>query len=290
MKHVLVTGGSGQLASCIQLLAEKGLAKNLVFDFRSAKELDITNYQAVKEELKSKNYDYCINCAAYTAVDHAETHKELAHQVNVVGTKNLALGCKENNTILIHISTDFVFDGFQETPYTEEDIARPIGVYGDTKYKGERAIINMLEEHFILRTSWLYSEYGHNFMKTMIRLAHEREELSVVFDQIGTPTYALDLARVLVQIIHAESNNYGLYHYSNEGVASWYDFAQAIFEGSGINIDLKPIRSEAYPQPAQRPKFSVLDKSKIKNTFGIAIPHWKDSLQQALEAYSKLHP
>ena len=285
---VLVTGASGQLGKSIKLLSDKGQTKGLDLVFRTAKELDITDVDAVEKEFKSSNYAYCINCAGYTAVDKAETEQEAAHQVNVVGARNLANACKAHKAVLIHISTDFIFDGFQETPYVEEDIARPISVYGDTKYKGEQAVSNVLEEYFILRTSWLYSEFGHNFMKTMIRLGNERSELSVVFDQVGTPTYALDLAKAIVHIISSQSKEYGVYHYSNEGVASWYDFAQAIFEGSNTTIDLKPIRSEAYPQPAQRPKFSVLDKSKIKNTLGIEIPHWKDSLRVALDAENKL--
>ncbi|RDY57861.1 dTDP-4-dehydrorhamnose reductase [Flagellimonas nanhaiensis] len=285
---VLVTGALGQLASSIKLLADQGQTKGLDLVFKTEKELDITDFEAVEKEFKSSNYAYCVNCAGYTAVDKAETEKEIAHQVNVVGARNLAITCKENKVTLIHISTDFIFDGFQETPYVEDDIARPISVYGDTKYKGEQAIVNNTREYFILRTSWLYSEFGHNFMKTMIRLGNERKELSVVFDQVGTPTYALDLAKVIVHLIETENTEYGVYHYSNEGVASWYDFAKTIFDGSNITIDLKPIRSEVYPQPAQRPKFSVLDKSKIKNTFGIEIPHWKDSLQQALEAVNNL--
>ncbi|NNM17312.1 MAG: dTDP-4-dehydrorhamnose reductase, partial [Croceitalea sp.] len=202
---------------------------------------------------------------------------------------NLALNCNETKTVLIHISTDFVFDGFLNEPYKEGDIARPIGFYGDTKYKGERAIINNLEEYFIIRTSWLYSEFGNNFMKTMIRLGTERDSLSVVYDQVGTPTYAVDLAKVILHIINAHSIEYGIYNYSNEGVASWYDFAKAIFDGYGLSVDLKPIRSSEYPTLAERPKYSVLDKAKIKKTFGIQIPHWKESLAVALKAHSKIN-
>lgn len=286
---ILVTGASGQLGSTFKTLSSQGQTQGLDFVFKSAAELDITDFDAVHEELMGSDYAYCINCAAFTNVDKAETENDLAYKVNVSGSRNLALNCNESNTILIHISTDFVFDGFMTTPYLEEDIARPIGFYGDTKYKGERAIINNLEEHFILRTSWLYSEFGHNFMKTMIRLGSEREELSVVYDQVGTPTYALDLARVVLHIINAHSIDYGVYNYSNEGVASWYDFAKAIFDSYNISVDLTPIRSEEYPTPAERPKFSVLDKSKIKDTFALKIPHWRDSLEVALKAYSKIN-
>lgn len=286
---ILVTGASGQLGSTFKAMSAQGQIGDLEFVFKSSADLDITNFEAVREELLNSDYAYCINCAAFTHVDKAEEENDLAYQVNVTGARNLALNCNESNTVLIHISTDFVFDGFMTTPYLEEDIARPIGFYGDTKYKGERAIINNLEEHFILRTSWLYSEFGHNFMKTMIRLGTEKEELSVVYDQVGTPTYALDLAKVVLHIINAHSIDYGVYNYSNEGVASWYDFAKAIFDSYGIKVNLKPIRSEAYPTPAERPKFSVLDKSKIKTAFGLQIPHWRDSLSVALKAYSKIN-
>ncbi|MEX0314882.1 MAG: dTDP-4-dehydrorhamnose reductase [Allomuricauda sp.] len=286
---ILVTGASGQLGSTFKSIASQGQAKDLEFVFKSSAELDITDFDAVHEELVSSDYAYCINCAAFTNVDKAESENDLAYRINVTGARNLAMNCNESSTVLIHISTDFVFDGFLNTPYLEEDIARPIGFYGDTKYKGERAIINNLEEHFIIRTSWLYSEHGHNFMKTMLKLGAERDELSVVYDQVGTPTYALDLAHVVLHIIKAHSIDYGVYNYSNEGVGSWYDFAKEIFQQYKIDINLKPIRSEEYPTPAERPKFSVLDKSKIKNTFGLQIPHWKESLAVALKAYAKIN-
>ena len=282
---VLVTGASGQLGRTLKEVVADENDLNVVF--KSSTELDITDFDAVHEELTSSNYAYCINCAAFTHVDLAEKETDKARLVNITGARNLALNCKESGTVLIHISTDFVFDGYLNVPYKEEDIARPIGFYGDTKYKGERAIINNLDEHFILRTSWLYSEHGNNFMKTMIRLGAERNELSVVYDQVGTPTYARDLAEAILTVIKAHSIDYGVYNYSNDGVASWYDFAKAIFDGFGIEIKLHPILSEQYPTPAERPKYSVLDKSKIKETFNLKIPHWKDSLQIALKAYSK---
>ena len=282
---ILVTGASGQLGSTLKEIADN--QTGLDFRFKSSADLDITDFNAVHQELTSADYAYCINCAAFTNVDKAESDTDTARLVNITGPRNLALNCKESGTVLIHVSTDFVFDGYLNVPYREEDIARPIGFYGDTKYKGERAIINNLDEHFILRTSWLYSEYGNNFMKTMIRLGNERDALSVVYDQVGTPTYAKDLANVILTIIKAHSIDYGVYNYSNEGVASWYDFAKAIFQGYGIDIELKPILSEQYPTPAERPKYSVLDKSKIKKTFNLEVPHWKDSLKVALKAYSK---
>ena len=285
---VLITGGTGQLGQALQELIVNQQHSNWEADFKSSQELDITDFEAVSEVLGSKEYAYCINCAAFTHVDKAEEDTDLARQVNVNGARNLALGCHQNSTVLIHISTDFVFDGFQNTPYSEEDVARPLGFYGDTKYKGERAIISNLEEHFILRTSWLYSEYANNFMKTMLRLGAERDELSVVYDQVGTPTYALDLASVIVQIIDAHSIEYGIYNYSNEGVASWYDFAKAIFEEAQLEVNLKPILSAEYPTPARRPNYSVLDKTKIKTQFNIDVPHWRDSLRVAVKAAQKI--
>jgi len=285
---VLVTGGKGQLGQALEELIVNQKHSNWEADFKSSQELDITDFEAVSEVLGSKEYAYCINCAAFTHVDKAEENTDLARQVNVNGARNLALGCHQNSTALIHVSTDFVFDGFQNTPYSEEDVARPLGFYGDTKYKGERAIISNLEEHFILRTSWLYSEYANNFMKTMMRLGAEREELSVVYDQVGTPTYALDLAQTIVQIIDAHSIEYGIYNYSNEGVASWYDFAKAIFEEAQLEVNLKPILSADYPTPARRPNYSVLDKTKIKEQFSIEVPHWRESLRKAIKAAQKI--
>ncbi len=286
---ILVTGASGQLGSTFKSLVKKGYAKELDFVFKSATDLDITDIDAVQKELTSSDYAYCINCAGFTNVDSAEDQKDLAYLLNVTGVRNLAINCNRSKTILIHISTDFVFDGFSSVPYSEEAVARPINFYGDTKYKGERAVINNVSRYFILRTSWLYSEFGQNFMKTMLKLAPKKDSISVVYDQIGTPTYALDLANTILLIIKENSKDYGTYNYSNEGVASWYDFAKAIFEGYTIDIELKPILSTAYEMSAERPKFSVLDKSKIKDTFGLIIPHWKDSLTVALRSYSQIN-
>ena len=285
--NILVTGASGQLGSTIRAMVAD-LNNDFNFVFASSSDLDITDYEEVHTLLHKQHFAYCINCAAYTHVDNAESQTELAQRINITGARNLALNCAATNTVLIHISTDFVFDGYLNEPYKEEDLARPIGSYGDTKYKGERAIINNLEQHFILRTSWLYSEFGNNFMKTMIRLGSERETLAVVYDQVGTPTYTKDLAHFIFYIINTKSADYGVYHYSNEGVASWYDFAKAIFEAQKLPVALTPILSSEYPTPAERPKFSVLDKAKVKTTFGISIPYWKDSLAIALKEYSKI--
>jgi len=253
------------------------------FVFRSSSELDITNKANCEAVFSEINPDYCINAAAYTAVDKAESEPEKAYLINVTGAKNLAEACQKYSAILLHISTDFVFDGNKTTPYTESDIPNPTGVYGQTKWDGEKAIQAVFENYFIVRTSWVYSQFGANFMKTMLRLASERDSLSVVDDQIGTPTHAVDLAEALVSIIkttvlNPKNDNFGIYNFSNEGQCSWFDFAQKIFEINKIAIAVTPIPTTSYPTPAKRPKFSVLDKSKIKNVFGIAIRNWEESL------------
>jgi dTDP-4-dehydrorhamnose reductase len=276
---ILVTGGNGQLATCIKDLHNDG------FDifFASNSDLDITSQQEVKAFFKTNQLDWCINCAAYTAVDKAESDSHNAYLVNVEGTKNLALSCKDHNVKLVHISTDFVFDGEHNRPYKESDPTNPIGVYGQTKLQGEQEIIKILKECFIIRTSWLYSEHGNNFLKTMLRLAKERSQLGVVADQIGTPTYAKDLARTILNLIDNRVSNYGIYHYSNDGVASWYDFAKAIFDITGVNIKLNSISTDQFPTPAKRPYFSILDKTKAKKYLDHNIPHWRDSLIKAIQ-------
>ncbi|WP_053990707.1 dTDP-4-dehydrorhamnose reductase [Mangrovimonas sp. TPBH4] len=277
MKTILVTGGNGQLATCIKDLEQS--INGFRFIYVDSGELDISKQDEVNSFFEENTVDWCINCAAYTAVDKAESEKKKAFAVNVLGAKYLAMACREHSAKMVHISTDFVFGGDTFLAYSEIDATGPTGVYGETKLQGEKEIENYLDEHFIFRTSWLYSEHGHNFLKTMLRLAESKSELSVVTDQIGTPTYAKDLAEVLLNIIASNSEAYGLFHYSNEGVASWYDFAHAIFEISKKKMDVYPIKSEAYPTPAKRPHFSVLDKSKVKRTFNIKIAHWRDSLQ-----------
>lgn len=288
--RILVTGANGQLGQSLQRLCDEGRYEDLEFDFKSSSELDITNDSEVMKIFQKGNYHCCINCAAYTQVDKAESDSEKARLINVQGVENLIEACQHSKTVLIHISTDFVFEGNSKTPYTEEDLTGGdlLGVYASTKMAGEALIESNLKRYFIIRTSWLYSEYGHNFMKTMIRLGKEKEQLSVVNDQTGTPTYAKDLAVVILQIIQSGSEEYGLYHYSNEGQASWYGFAKAIFELKNTNIDLQPISTSAYPTAAKRPKYSVLDKSKIKKAFDLQIPHWKDSLKKAVAENSKL--
>lgn len=290
---VLVTGANGQLGQSLQFIAPN--YPELHFVFCSLADLDISNLENCQVVFSKIKPNYCINAAAYTAVDKAEIEQEKANLINVLGAKNLAVVCKQYSTVLLHVSTDFVFDGNRvvtssevEMPYTENDIPNPTCVYGQTKLDGEKAIQSVFENYYIIRTSWVYSQFGNNFMKTMLRLASERDSISVVNDQIGTPTNAVDLAECLVKIIcHTElvevqqptTNNFGIYNFSNEGQCSWYDLAKKIFEINNITIDLKPISTSSFPTPAKRPKFSVLDKTKIKDVFGIKIKIWEESLK-----------
>lgn len=279
---VLITGANGQLGQSLKHVASN--YQEIQYIFCDSKSLDITNLENCKSIFYHYKPQYCINAAAYTAVDRAESEPQKAHLINAIGAQNLAVVCKKYHTVLFHVSTDFVFDGKKNTPYGENDIPNPTGVYGQTKLDGENAIRAVFDEYFILRTSWVYSQFGSNFMKTMLRLASERDSLSIVNDQVGTPTNAVDLAEALIKIVTFSSQNtaskFGIYNFSNEGQCSWYDFAKKIFEVNNINIDLKPIPTSAYPTPAQRPKFSVLDKTKIKNAFGIQIKNWEDSLKR----------
>jgi dTDP-4-dehydrorhamnose reductase len=278
---VLVTGANGQLGQAIQFVA--GNYPNINFVFCSSSDLDITNKENCEFIFNKEKPDFCINAAAYTAVDKAESEPEQAHLINCIGAKNLAETCKEFNAKLIHISTDFVFDGSKNEPYNETDLPNPKGIYGQTKLEGEIAIQEVFDAYFIIRTSWVYSQFGNNFMKTMLRLASERTSLSVVNDQIGTPTNAVDLAECLVTIIteHSKLNteHYGIYNFSNEGQCSWFDFAKKIFEINEVKIDVTPIPTTQFPTPAERPKYSVLDKTKIKTAFGIEIKPWEQSIE-----------
>jgi len=278
--NILVTGGNGQLAKCIKDIESK--YSDLNFIYANSAELNIADSNAVQQFFNNQTIQYCINCAAYTAVDKAESDQQNAENVNILGSKNLAIACAEKNATLIQVSTDFVFNGEKSIAYTETDTTNPTGVYGATKLEGELEVAKNIAQYFIIRTSWLYSENGNNFMKTMIRLSKDRDLLNIVADQIGTPTYATDLAKAIIKIITTNNQEYGIYHYSNEGVASWYDFAKAIFEENKIDIKVLPIKSEAYPTPAKRPHFSVLDKTKIKTNLQIEIPHWRDSLRKAI--------
>lgn len=282
---VLVTGANGQLGQAIQSIVEN--YPSIDFVFCSSDDLDITNLANCEAVFEKHKPQFCINAAAYTAVDKAESEHQKAHLINVIGSKNIAEVCKKHDIVLLHISTDFVFDGTSKLPYTEEAVPNPTGVYGQTKLDGEIAIQNTWNKHFIIRTSWVYSQFAANFMKTMIRLGNEKDELSVVSDQIGTPTNAVDLAETLIHIIQYCQTEpvevFGIYNFSNEGQCSWFDFAHEIFTLNHIDVHLKPIPTAAYPTPAIRPKYSVLDKTKITTTFGIQIKTWEESLKKCTQ-------
>jgi dTDP-4-dehydrorhamnose reductase len=273
---ILITGSSGQLGSELKLLSTK--YPLIEFVFLNSMELDISKAIDVENIFEKHNFAYCINCAAYTAVDKAEEDKVNANLVNLEGSLHLANACNAHGVVLIHISTDFVFDGTKNTPYNELSPTQPLGVYGQTKLDGELAVANNVAQHFIIRTSWLYSKFGKNFVKTMLHLAENREELNVIVDQLGTPTYAVDLANAIMHIISSKAKAYGIYHFSNEGVASWYDFAIAIFELGNKKMKVNAIPTSDYPTPAKRPHYSVLDKTKIKN-LGVIVPYWRESLK-----------
>ena len=284
--RVLITGSNGQLGSEIKELATK--YKKVDFIFKDLPELDICNFEALQAFILDNNINAVINCAAYTAVDKAEEDAEIAEQVNSTGVSNLVNALQTLNGKLIHISTDYVFDGNHFLPYKESDPVSPIGVYGETKRAGELSVINSDIDSIVIRTSWLYSTYGNNFVKTMLRLGNEKENLGVIFDQVGTPTYARDLAKTCLDILCGNSSidiskNGNLYHYSNEGVTSWYDFAISIMELGGENCKVKPIQTKDYPTLARRPYYSVLNKSKIKTDFKIEIPYWRNSLKDCIE-------
>ncbi|MBK7958852.1 MAG: dTDP-4-dehydrorhamnose reductase [Bacteroidetes bacterium] len=287
--NILITGANGQLGSEFKALHALKAFENHAIFFTDIDELDIMDELAIQSFFKTHAIDCCINCAAYTAVDKAETEILLAEKINVTAPGNLAKACKMNNALLFHISTDFVFNGKNYRPLLETDPTGPISVYGQTKLEGEAEIAKFHDKYIIIRTSWLYSIYGNNFVKTMQRLGRERSELNIIFDQIGSPTYAADLAAVIAEImIQFEPEFAGTYHYSNEGIASWYDFAHAIMNYSNIPCKVMPIETSQYPTPASRPHYSVLNKKKIKETFKLSIPHWRDSLQKCIDKLSLL--
>ncbi|SDX07363.1 dTDP-4-dehydrorhamnose reductase [Lutibacter oricola] len=283
MNNILVTGSNGQLGS--ELRALELTYPKYHFHFTDYEELDITNHTAVKTYIETANISIIINCAAHTAVDKAESDIEMSTKLNHLAVENFAKIAKENNIKLIHISTDYVFDGTSYIPYTESIKSNPQSVYGNTKLAGEEAIQKINPSNsIIIRTSWVYSSYGNNFVKTMLRLANERKELGVIVDQIGTPTYAKDLAVTLLEIIPQLNNkSIEIYHYSNEGVCSWYDFSKAIFEIKKFKIKVNAIETSQYPTAAKRPFYSVLNKNKIKKRFQIEIPNWRDSLKECLQ-------
>ena len=280
MYSIIVFGASGQLGQCIKTVVATNNISNVIFPAEG--EANILDTEALNVLFQKYNPAYAINCAAYTAVDKAEDDKELAYKINATGAQNLAELCKQHNTTFIHISTDFVFKGDKATPRTETDETNPISVYGQTKLDGEKVVSKILDQYFIIRTGWLYSEYANNFAKTMLKLGAERDELRIIADQVGTPTYAIDLAGFILHIITTGSKDYGTYHYSNEGVTSWFDFARAIFDISNTQVKTIPIRTDEYPTKATRPAYSVMDKTKAKQTFNIEIPYWRDSLSTCI--------
>jgi dTDP-4-dehydrorhamnose reductase len=284
-KSILVTGANGQLGNELRELSV--LYTDYTFFFVGISDLDLSNTDDIRTYFVDNTIDVIINCAAYTAVDKAESEQALANAINATAVDTLARIAKEKAISLIHISTDYVFDGKNSKPYRETDAPHPQGVYGQTKLDGEEAMLAINPaKSIIIRTSWLYSSFCNNFVKTMLRLGKEREELGVIYDQVGTPTYARDLAQAILSIIQHPNLNAQksteIYHFSNEGVCSWYDFALAIFELSDIHCTVKPIETLDYPTPAKRPHYSLLNKAKIKNTFDITIPYWKDSLHVCL--------
>lgn len=276
MKKVLVTGAGGQLGQALKKAAPA--YTGLEFHFAGSQEADITSGESLETVFSRFKPDYVINAAAYTAVDKAESEPEKAYLINVTGAANLATACVKHGCVLLHVSTDFVFDGTASEPYTEDAVPNPASVYGKTKLEGEQAVAAILPQHYIIRTSWVYSEFGNNFKKTMLRLAAERDSLNVVNDQYGTPTNANTLAEALIAIISSDKKAYGIYNYSNEGEATWFEFAKKIFEVNNVSINLQPIPTSAFPTPAKRPGYSVLDKTKIKEVFNLTITNWQTQL------------
>lgn len=277
MHKILVIGASGQLAS--ELVFLKKSYPQFEFRFTAQLETDISNRDSVKNIIEKIQPNYIINCAAYTAVDKAESDQDRAYAINESGVKNLAELAKENNSFLVHISTDFVFDGKNTSPYLESDSVNPISVYGTSKLKGEEAIQAIGGDFTIIRTSWLYSSFGNNFVKTMLRLGTEKESLNVVSDQIGSPTYCRDLAHfILENLLNFKSHNQQIYHFSNLGIASWYEFATEIMSLGKLTCKVSPIPTSGYPTPADRPAYSVMNKTKLMTDFNYTIPEWKHSL------------
>lgn len=280
MIKILITGRHGQLGSELHDLKESYPQHQMVFVDRE--EMDLSNPEQIIEVLNTEKPQIIVSAGAYTAVDKAESDQELCDAVNHIAVKTIGAWASENNAKVIHISTDYVFDGTSETPLKETDVPDPINVYGLTKLHGEQALRSSGAAYVIIRTAWVYSVYGANFVKTMIRLMSEREEIGVVADQVGTPTYARDLASTIMQVIEAPEFVQGVFHYSNEGKISWHDFALAIKEIKGFSTKVNAINSDAFPTPAKRPNFSLLDKSKIKETYQVAVPDWKTSLEEML--------
>lgn len=279
--NILITGANGQLGNEMRRVSAQS---NDHYIFTDVAELDITNAETVRQMVLDNDINVIVNCAAYTAVDKAEEDEAMAELLNATAVANLAAAAKENNATLIHVSTDYVFDGNGCRPYTEEQTTSPASAYGRTKLHGEEAAVQSGCNYLIFRTAWLYSKHGRNFVKTMRTLTADKPSLKVVFDQVGSPTHAGDLADLIYKIIEERMlDNKGIYHYSNEGVCSWYDFAREICEMSGNECDVQPCHSDEFPSKVARPAYSVLDKTKVKTTFGVSVPHWKESLAKCIE-------
>lgn len=293
MMNILVLGANGQLGQAVRA-ASANSNHHFIFsdvytgDDESMMSIDITNLSDLRQVAKENQIDVFVNCAAYTNVEKAEVDIDNARTLNSDAVRNLAIVAKESDATLIHISTDFVYDGKKAAPYVETDAKNPVDVYALTKYEGELEMIKTGCKYILFRTAWMFSKYGNNFMKTMIRLTSEREKLNVVYDQVGTPTYAPELANIIMKVINENMlDKTGEYNFTNEGSVSWYDFAVAINRACGNHCDISPISSEEYGSKVKRPSFSVLDKSKVKKTFGVKIPHWLDSLDDAIKAYNE---
>ncbi len=281
---ILVTGCNGQLGNELRLILDKEFPGSVLYT--DVQELDLTDAKAVNAYVVNNEVTHIVNCAAYTAVDRAEEEKMQCAKINTDAVKNIAIAADSNGAKVIHISTDYVFDGTNHRPYRESDKVNPISQYGTTKRKGETALLALAHEALIIRTAWLYSTFGNNFVKTMLRLADSQPEIKVVSDQVGTPTYARDLAAAIAKILHSHQWVPGIFHFTDEGAASWYDFAKAIFRIAGKNVKVTPIPTEDFPTPANRPAYSILDKTRIKATYGVAIPHWEESLRDCMNLLS----
>ena len=282
MINLLVTGSSGQLGQCLKQLLLS--ATDISCYFAAREDLDITNSDELQRFFSEHSFDYCINTAAYTNVEKAESEQKKAFLINAEGAYSIAKACKKHNVVLLHISTDYVFDGMAKTPYQEQDPTNPLNVYGASKLKGEQHIVDTWKKHFIIRTSWLYSQYGQNFLNSMLQFAKQKKALTITTQQKGTPTNANDLAQMLVTIIKTGNARYGVYHFSNQGEATWYDFAKAIFKATGEIDTVNLAKTEHYATFAKRPSYSVLNCNKLKDTLGITYRNWEDSLKQIINS------
>ena len=278
---VLVTGANGQLGSALRRVLDREMPGEAIYTGRE--DLDLTDAAAVEVFMRDREVTHVVNCAAYNAVDRAEEEKRECALVNTDAVKNLAAAADLLGAKIIHLSTDYVFDGTNHRPYRESDKVNPISQYGTTKRKGETSLLALAPESIIIRTAWLYSDTGHNFVRTMLAMAEKQDRIRVVCDQIGTPTYARDLANAILAVLKSHQWVAGIYHFTNEGAASWYDFAKAIFRIAGKDVNVVPIPTEDYPTPASRPAYSILDRSRIKATYGVEIPHWEEALADCIK-------